>query len=223
MQLCSLTGLLLLALLGGVPREARATDTVEASAGTEAVAAPVSQGGRIGLTVGPSVGGGSLAGGVVQLQLSRPLFLEADIGYRGGWVIGRAYYPNFVLAGGLAMQFGGRPWRNGFFVKAASTLPASFHEVWVAFGWSARIWGPQDLRSFTLDLGPAVYLVRHLPPNTDLDEIPFFIHLRAAWHFPIVTRAGNTSDRTLRGRKARKAAEAAAAGEAETQPEPEAP
>ncbi len=200
MRTPALAGLLLAALLAGTALPARA--------------APV------GLTLGPTVGGGSLVGGVVQVQLSRPLYLEAEVGYRGGWSVGHAYYPNLMFAGGLSTQFGQRPWRSGFFANVATTLPFAFYEAWVALGWSSRFWGPRDLRSFTLDLGPAIYLYRDLPPGTDLDELPFFVHARVAWHFPLVTRSGNASVRRPPSERKRKKDEEAPVEPGPAEPAP---
>lgn len=164
--------------------------------------APAARAG-VGLTMGASVGGGTLVGGIAQLQVSRAFFVEADIGYRSGWDVGERYYPNFAVGAGMSATFGKKPFRNGFYFNAASTLPMGFHEAWVSAGWSARLWGPKDLRSFTLEVGPAVYAVRDLPPGTDL-EFPGFLHLRAAWHFPLIERGGNESERTPRPERRKK-------------------
>jgi hypothetical protein len=188
------------------------------------VAAPPARAEGVGLTLGPSVGGGSLVGGVVQVQVSRPIFLEADIGYRGGWAVGEGYYPNVMVAAGIAAQFGERPARHGFFAKVGSTAPIAFYEAFVALGWSMRVWGPKDLRSFTMDLGPGIFLVRDLPPNVDLGEVPLFVHLRAAWHFPVVTRAGNESvRRPPREKKKKKGAPDEPEAPTPEAPAPEAP
>lgn len=186
------------------------------------VAAPAAHAEGVGVTLGPTVGGGGLVGGVVQIQLSRPVFLEADLAYRGGWDVGTAYYPNLMVAGGVVAQFGERPLRNGFFAKVATTAPAASYEAWVAFGWSMRAWGPKDIRSFTMDLGPAVYLAREMPSGVDLGEIPFFAHLRFAWHFPVVTRAGNESVRPP-PREKKKKKKGADAAEPSTPEQPAAP
>ncbi|MDP2307785.1 MAG: hypothetical protein Q8P18_17300 [Pseudomonadota bacterium] len=182
--------------------------------------APSARAEGVGLTLGPSVGGGSLVGGVVQAQLSRPVFLEADLGYRAGWAVGEGYYPNVMIAAGVAAQFGERPWRNGFFAKVGTTAPVAFYEAWVAFGWSARIWGPKDIRSFTMDFGPAVYIVRDLPSNVDLGEVPLFAHLRVAWHFPVLSRAGNESVRLPPREKKRRKGDDEPAPEAAPDPTP---
>jgi hypothetical protein len=153
----------------------------------------------IGVTVGPSVLGGTLVGFVSDVQVSRTTWFDAGIGFRPGVSLQETIYPNFALHFGISAQFGERPLRNGLFVTVNSTLPLAFYEAWAAGGWSIRIWDKHDVNSFTIDIGPGMYFVRELPPEVDL-RIPVFLSTRVAAHFPVLDRGGNTSERRARRR-----------------------
>jgi hypothetical protein len=151
---------------------------------------------ELGLTVGPSFLGGTAAGGVTQLQVSRTTFVEGGVGLRPGWAVDQdRFYLNVAASLGVCAQFGVLPMRNGVFLNVASTMPLDSYEAWASGGWSMRVWGPKDQGSTTLDIGVAAYIVRDLPPGTDLGEVPVFLSTRVALHFPLVARGGNESVR----------------------------
>lgn len=158
------------------------------------------EGQGVGVTVGPSVLGGTIAGFVTELQVSRTTWFDAGFGFRPGLSVEEGFFPNIALHLGVEAQFGQRPLRNGFFADVHSTLPLAFYEAWVAAGWSMRIWDKHDETSYTINVGPGVYFVRDLPDTVDL-RIPVFLSVQLAAHFPIVDRGGNESVRGARREK----------------------
>lgn len=132
--------------------------------------------------LGPAVGGGALVGGVAELQVSRVTFIEAQLGFRPGVSLSTRIYPNGMAGLGAHMQFGEKKLQNGGFLTVGSTLPLGFFESWVAGGWSARIWSRKRQWALTLAAGPAGWIVRDLPPETDL-RLPVWIYARVGMQF----------------------------------------
>ena len=138
--------------------------------------------------VGPVFGGGNLAGLNVTAPLGEDVSLGIDLGLRPGVSI-RGFYANFagvlVAAGELS-----RParTRHGLFAAFGASAPLSFFDAWTAGGWHMSSYDTRGLRQLSFELGPAYYLVRDLPPETDL-RLPVFLYLRFVYHVPLVSPA----------------------------------
>ncbi len=135
--------------------------------------------------MGPVFGGGSLVGLDLTVPLGEEVSLGIDVGLRTGLSI-KDIYPNVagsvVVAGELSRP--GRT-RHGLFATVGATAPLDFFEVWTGGGWHLSTFDARGLRQIGFDLGLAYYLVRELPPETDL-RLPAFLYLRFVYHIPLV-------------------------------------
>lgn len=130
---------------------------------------------------GPTVGGGTLVGMRAEVQTSPSVWLRTGLGLRVGMSI-QELYPNAALSLGVGSAFGEGKFRNGVFGEVGASAPIGFFDAWVAAGWSAHLYRKSGQRSVNLEVGPAVYLVRELPPETSL-HWPVFLLARAAFPF----------------------------------------
>ena len=134
--------------------------------------------------IGFVVGGGSLIGLDVTVPLGPDVSVAVDAGLRLGLSI-EDVYPNanagFVVGGELTKD---APVRHGVFATAGASAPLGFFDAWVGAGWQMVSYDRRRLRQFTLDVGPALYLVRNMPPETAL-TIPAFVYVRFVFHIPL--------------------------------------
>lgn len=134
--------------------------------------------------LGPVVGGGSLIGLDVTVPLGSDVTLAVDAGLRPGISVERAY-ANFDLGIVVAAELSkGKASRHGIFGTAGASAPAEFFDAWTAVGWHFVSYDRRELRQFTLDLGPAVYLIREMPRETAL-TVPAFVYVRFVFHIPL--------------------------------------
>jgi hypothetical protein len=149
-------------------------------------AAPQAQAGTQAAAIGPVFGGGNLAGLNVTAPLSEDVSLGIDLGLRPGVSI-RGFYANFagVLVAAGELSRAGRT-RHGLFAAFGASAPLSFFDAWTAGGWHMSSYDTRGLRQLSFELGPAYYLVRDLPPETDL-RLPVFLYLRFVYHVPLVS------------------------------------
>lgn len=140
--------------------------------------------------LGPVVGGGSLIGLDVTVPLGPDVTLAVDAGLRPGLSIERLYgNVDFGMVVGAELSHG-KASRHGIFGTAGASAPADFFDAWTAVGWHYVNYDRRELRQFTLDLGPAVYLIRQMPPETAL-TIPAFVYVRFVFHIPLAPARPN--------------------------------
>lgn len=147
--------------------------------------APQAQAGTQAAAIGPVFGGGNLAGLNVTAPLSEDVSLGMDLGFRPGLSIS-GFYANFagVLAASGELSKPART-RHGLFAAFGVSAPLEFFDAWTGAGWHMSSYDTRGLRQISFQLGPAYYLVRDLPPETDL-RLPVFLYLRFVYHVPLL-------------------------------------
>ncbi|GDX80778.1 hypothetical protein LBMAG42_25890 [Deltaproteobacteria bacterium] len=176
--------LLLAALPGGIAHAAEAVaplPTVQPAFVDVPYTGPV-------WSLGPSVGGGMLVGMTMEVQASRTLWVQTDLGLRPGISVSDVY-PNIALSTGINMGLGEKRIRHGVFAVTGLSAPLGFFDAWLAAGWSMEVFNKKGRRTMNLEVGPSLYLVREMPAETDLSW-PAFLYLRAAWPFEVSRQPG---------------------------------
>lgn len=134
-------------------------------------------------SLGPSLGGGMLVGMTMEVQAGRTLWVQTDLGLRPGVSLS-AVYPNIALTTGINLGFGEHRVRHGVFAVTGLSAPLGFFDAWLAAGWSMEVFDRTGRRTMNFEVGPSLYLVRDMPPETDLTW-PAFLYMRLAWPFEV--------------------------------------
>lgn len=139
---------------------------------------------RLGLGLGH--GGGGILGLNFNVYLPQQLTLDLGLHWRVA-ALDNVSYTATALTLGLNREHGYRGARPGYFAKIGTAGgDGGYHETFVAAGFHAGFWTPNQRHTFTTEIGPGLFLVREIP---NYNPGPPLLWLwRVSWHLNVGNR-----------------------------------